>query len=69
MNKREQSANTRSNREMEALPVLKGLYRDSLRERNGRAVDFGWKSNHIVTPCRTLIAAFFKGAGDRKSVV
>ena len=41
---------------------IKGFYRDRLYHKCGRIRDFGWKPNIIVTSCRSLIAAFFKGA-------
>lgn len=43
-------------------PIVKGIYRDVLRDELGRAVfDSGWKSNTIVFQCRQLLAALMKG--------
>lgn len=41
---------------------LHGMYRDVLRDGNGRVVwDRGWKSNTIVVDCRRLLAGFVGG--------
>ncbi len=41
----------------------KGIFHDVLRQADGRATDFGWRSNLVVDRCRVLLAAFMKGDG------
>ena len=42
---------------------LHGIYRDVLRDPDGRVVwDRGWKNNTIVQNCRQLLASFMGGA-------
>jgi hypothetical protein len=45
------------------LSSLYGMYRDVLRDRNGRVIwDSGWTKNAIVEDCRRLLSAFMRGA-------
>lgn len=43
------------------LSLPKGIYHDRIITAQGRAIDFGWRSNIIVDRCRYLLAAFMKG--------
>ncbi|MGA1870553.1 MAG: hypothetical protein ACMUJM_18615 [bacterium] len=44
---------------MEKIPLLKGSYRDILKNKDGHVIyDGGWVSNMIVATCRKLLAGF-----------
>lgn len=46
----------------EKVMTLRGMYRDVLRDTQGRVIcDRGWHSNAIVTDCRRLLAGFMLG--------